>query len=213
MSRIVSIAWEKPPVFIVKFDNGHITRFHSKIVWDFGLEVGMDVSRELFIELASAAIRLRLHETALKALSYRDYSAREMRERLSEDSRREELIDAEIEHLKDEGLLDDERLAERLANKYVHVKKYGYKRALRELVQHGIDRFTAEDALQSYDEEFSGNIRTLLETKHARYLTDPSDRKSVNKVRMALLRYGYDPAEVKLALNEYFEDDNVPEGT
>lgn len=213
MSRILSITWEKPPIYIVEFDNGHNTRFHSRIVWEYELEVGMDVPREMLVEMLTEDIKLRLHQYALEYLSYHDYSAEELRKRLKEDSRRDDLIDQEIEHLKDIKLIDDDRFAERLAHRYVHIKKYGFSRALNELIHHGIDKFTAEDALQCYDDEYDGNLRSLLETKHARYLTDPEDRQAINKVTMALLRYGYDPAEVKLAIKDYFNANHKPEET
>ena len=211
MSKILSITLEKPPVFIVRFDDGHETRLHSKIVWEYGLEVGMEVPRQQFLEMVTDAVKLRIHENALKYLNYHDYSAEELRQRLREDSRRNDLIDLEIEHLKDIKLLDDERFAERLAHKYVHIKKYGSRRALRELTRHGIDRFTAEDALQNYDGEYDENLRGLLASKHSRYLTDPKDRQAVSKVTAALLRYGYDPAEVRLAIKEYFTANDKPE--
>ena len=213
MSRILSIKWEKPPIYAVEFDNGQTPRLNARIVWEYDLEVGMDVPREMFVELLTEDIKLRLHQYALEYLHYHDYSAEELRQRLYEDSRRHDLVDLEIEHLKDIKLLDDERFAERLANRYVHVKKYGFKRAMNELIRHGIDKFTAEDALQSFDDEYDDNLRSLIETRHARYLTDPKDRQAINKVTMALLRYGYDPAEVKLAIKDYFTANQYPEET
>lgn len=49
------------------------------------------------------------------------------------------------------------------------------------------------------------NLMTLLETKHARFLTDKTDRKSVEKVKSALVRYGYGFDEINRAVREYFE--------
>ena len=46
----------------------------------------------------------------------------------------------------------------------------------------------------------------LLETKHSRYLTDSSDRKSIEKVKNALVRYGYDFSDINRAVKEYFEN-------
>ena len=48
----------------------------------------------------------------------------------------------------------------------------------------------------------------LLRTKHSRYLTDIEDRKSIEKVKSALVRYGYDFSEINRAVKEYFESRN-----
>ena len=75
-------------------------------------------------------------------------------------------------------------------------------------MQKGIDKFTADDALSPYSEMYSENIMHLLKTKHSRWLTDESDRKNIEKVKNALVRYGYDFTEINLAVKDYFEEDN-----
>ena len=65
--------------------------------------------------------------------------------------------------------------------------------------------FIAEDALVPYEEVFGENLAELLRTKHSRYLTDIEDRKSIEKVKNALVRYGYDFSEINRAVKEYFE--------
>ena len=70
----------------------------------------------------------------------------------------------------------------------------------------GIDEFTAEDALEKYSDSFEENLMSLLETKHARYLTDKSDRRSVEKVKAALVRYGYGFDEINRGIKYYFEE-------
>ena len=44
----------------------------------------------------------------------------------------------------------------------------------------------------------------LLKTKHSRYLTDREDRKTIEKVKSALVRYGYDFTGINRAVKEYF---------
>ena len=106
---------------------------------------------------------------------------------------------------------DDERYAERMARKLVEVKKFGFRRAKRELMQKGIDQFTAEDALEVYEFTFEENLAELLKTKHSRFLTDETDRKSIEKVKNALVRYGYDFPQINRAVKEYFENSKYEE--
>ena len=111
-----------------------------------------------------------------------------------------------MKRLTEHGFIDDVRYAERMARKLVEVKKYGYRRSKREIMQKGIDQFTAEDALTPYSEAYYDNIMELLRTKHFRYLIDREDRKSIEKVKSALVRYGYDFTEINCAVKEYFEN-------
>ena len=92
-----------------------------------------------------------------------------------------------------------------MARKLVEIKRFGYRRCRRELMQKGISQFIAEDALAPYGEAFEENLAELLKTKHSRYLTDREDRKSIEKVKSALVRYGYDFTEINRAVKEYFE--------
>ena len=105
-------------------------------------------------------------------------------------------------------MIDDVRYAGNMARKLVISKRFGRRRALRELTMKGIDRFTAEDALEEYDEMFSENLMELIEKKYSRYLTDMSDRKNIEKVKSALVRYGYSFDEINRTVREYFENMN-----
>ncbi|MDE6092204.1 MAG: RecX family transcriptional regulator, partial [Ruminococcus sp.] len=68
-----------------------------------------------------------------------------------------------------------------------------------------IGEYLAEDVLQPYKESFKENLIYLIETKYARLLTDGSDRKSVEKVKNSLVRYGYGFDEINHTIREYFD--------
>ena len=55
---------------------------------------------------------------------------------------------------------------------------------------------------------FEENLKELLETKYSRYLTEPDDRKSIEKAKSSLVRYGYSFDEINRAVREYFENMN-----
>jgi regulatory protein len=106
------------------------------------------------------------------------------------------------------GVINDVRYAEKLARKFVEGKKFGMYRAKREMLAKGLDADTAEDALAQYDDTAGENLAYLLERKYSRLLTDETDRKSIEKVKNALVRYGYSFSEVNCAVREYFEDND-----
>ena len=64
---------------------------------------------------------------------------------------------------------------------------------------------TVETALEQYNEAFEENLRELLRGKYSRYLADITDKKSVEKAKNALVRYGYSYDEINRGIAEYFE--------
>ena len=73
------------------------------------------------------------------------------------------------------------------------------------MMQKGLTEDTVYNALKQYDDIFEENLALLLRGKYSRYLTDKTDKKSVEKAKNALARYGYSYDEINRAAAEYFE--------
>ncbi|MBR3282446.1 MAG: RecX family transcriptional regulator [Ruminococcus sp.] len=206
--EITALQRYKGSTFEAELDYERKIYLHSDIIADFGLRTGMVLERDELRKIIYASNFRRAYQRALYLLDYRDYSAKEMYDKLIDTYKSEKLCGAVLEKLKGAGLIDDVRYAGNMARKLVISKRFGRRRALRELTMKGIDRFTAEDALEEYDEMFSENLMELIEKKYSRYLTDMSDRKNIEKVKSALVRYGYSFDEINRTVREYFENMN-----
>ncbi|MBE6857979.1 MAG: hypothetical protein E7498_00905 [Ruminococcus sp.] len=204
--KVTALQKYKGSTYEVELDYERKIYLHIDIIVDFSVKTGMELDRTKLREIIYASNFRRAYQYALYRLDYRDYSAKEMTDKLVQTYKNEALCLAVVEKLKKVGIINDARYAEKLARKLVEVKKYGYIRAKRELKLKGISEFIAVDALEKYSESFVENLMSLLETKHARYLTDKSDRKSVEKVKAALVRYGYGFDEINRSIKEYFEN-------
>ena len=204
--KVTNVSRYKGTTYEVEIDESRKLYLHIDIITDFSVRTGMELEREELRKIVYASNFRRAYQRALFLLDYRDYSAKEMTEKLIKTYKSETLCSAVLKKLKENGFIDDERYAERMARKLVETRKFGYRRAEREIMLKGIDQFTAEEALAVYDDRFSENLMELLETKHSRYLTDSSDRKSIEKVKNALVRYGYDFSDINRAVKEYFEN-------
>ncbi len=204
--KVTALQKYKGSTYEVELDYERKIYLHIDIIVDFSVKTGMELDRTKLREIIYASNFRRAYQYALYRLDYRDYSAKEMTDKLVQTYKNEALCLAVVEKLKKVGIINDARYAEKLARKLVEVKKYGYIRAKRELKLKGISEFIAVDALEKYSESFGENLMSLLETKHARYLTDKSDRKSVEKVKAALVRYGYGFDEINRSIKEYFEN-------
>lgn len=204
--EITSLKHYKGKTYEVELDSQKKLYLHIDIIVDFGLSVGMQVERDELKKIIYASNFHRAYEYSLYCLDYRDYSAEDMYQKLIKTYKSEKLCLAVIKKLAGAGLINDKRYAERLAGKLVESKKYGYRRAKREIMQKGIDEQTAIDALDKYDGIYAVNLTELLEKKYSRYLTDSTDRKSIEKVKNALVRYGYGFDEINYAVKEYFNN-------
>lgn len=204
--EITSLKQYKGKTYEVELDSQKKLYLHIDIIVDFGLSVGMQVERDELKKIIYASNFHRAYEYSLYCLDYRDYSAEDMYQKLIKTYKSEKLCLAVIKKLAGAGLINDKRYAERLAGKLVESKKYGYRRAKREIMQKGIDEQTAIDALDKYDGIYAVNLTELLEKKYSRYLTDSTDRKSIEKVKNALVRYGYGFDEINYAVKEYFNN-------
>ena len=209
--KIASVTRYKGSTYEAELDDGRKLYLHADIITDYGIHAGMETDRDELRKIIYASNFRRAYQRALYLLDYRDYTYSEMFKKLMENYKSEPLCTAVMKRLTEHGFIDDVRYAERMARKLVEVKKYGYRRSKREIMQKGIDQYTAEDALTPYSEAFYENILELLRTKHSRYLTDREDRKSIEKVKSALVRYGYDFTEINRAVKEYFENTDRPE--
>lgn len=203
--KVTSVKIYKGTTYEAEIDEARKIYLHANIIADFDIHEGMELERSELRKIIYASNFRRAYQYALYCLDYRDYSAKEMREKLLKTYKNESLCGAVVKKLEESGIISDERYAEKLAVRYVEAKKYGFRRARHEIIMKGIGEYLAEDVLQPYKESFKENLIYLIETKYARLLTDGSDRKSVEKVKNSLVRYGYGFDEINHTIREYFD--------
>lgn len=209
--KFTSIKQYKGSTYEAEIDGERKLYLHIDIIADFGIRTGMEIDRPELRRIIYASNFRRAYQYALYCLDYRDYSASEMTRKLTDKYRNEALCGAVVEKLTGAGLIDDSRFAEKLARKLVGSRRLGWRRARREIMLKGIGEHIADEALAPYSDTFAENLMYLLETKYYRLLTDSSDKKSVEKVKSALVRYGYGYDEINRAVRLYFEDAETPE--
>ncbi len=203
--EITSLSQYKGKTFEIEIDNQRKLYLHIDIITDFGLYKGMKIESAELKKIVYASNFCRAYEYALYRLDYRDYSAEEIYEKLLETYKNETLCLEVVKKLARAGIINDERYAEKIARKLVESKKYGYRRAKREMLSKGLTEAVVYNALNQYEGVFEDNLNTLLSGKYSRYLTDREDRKAIEKAKNALVRYGYSYDEINRGVTEYFE--------
>ena len=119
------------------------------------LEVRLDeaLREDRIQELIERDQREAAYEQALRLLSHRPRTERELRVRYAKTGLPEQVQDAAIERLKSGGLVNDAAFAELWIENRMEFRPRGAWALRSELSSKGVARETIEDALQDFDEE------------------------------------------------------------
>lgn len=207
--KITSLRQYKGTTIEAELDSERKIYLHIDIVTDFGLCSGMELDSTELKKIIYASNFRRAYQYALHLLDYRDYSYREMFLKLEKTYKNENMCFAVMKRLVQNSFIDDVRYGEKLARRYIEVRRYGLRRARREMIAKGIAPEAADNVLDSYGDRAEENLAYLLENKYSRLLTDKADRKATEKVKSALVRYGYGFDEINIAIREYFENADI----
>ena len=137
-------------------------------------------------------------DAAAKQLSYRALSAKMLRDKLLDKGHDEQAADYALALLTERRLLDDAAYAESVVRGYTR-KGYGEMRIQQELGRRGVDRETADAAMQQFSPD-RAQLHALLDK---RLRGDVSDRKEIDKAVAALQRRGFSWGDIRDALAEY----------
>lgn len=168
------------------------------------VDVGTDIDDEKLKKLIESSDIKRAKNKAMWLVSYRDYSKRELIDKVKKDSSLSAATLA-VERLEELSLVNDERYATRYASDLIKLKRYSKSGAIRKLIEKGIDKELAQDAVDSVECDTDENIRAIIDKKYAKNLFDEKGkRRCVN----GLLRLGYSYHDIKSVLNQYTDTDD-----
>ena len=118
--------------------------------------------------------------TALRLLTRRDYTAKELRTKLLDRELPETEVTSVLADLAEAGLVNDRRVAESFVRVASTLKGRGRMRISRELEQRGVDRGVIRDALAKLPiEDETASIRRFLERKHLPARLSPTEHRRV----------------------------------
>lgn len=169
-----------------------------------GLTVGRELDEAALEELEALSARLSAKARALALLSQRAYTATGLYRKLSQQDG-EEAAAAAVERMLELGLLDDEDYAQRLAGDLMNRRGFSSSRALRELMQKGIDREVAEEAVAELEEDPEMAIAAIVQKKYAAAL---DSEKGLQRTINALVRLGYRYGDIRAVLGHLGEDEH-----
>ncbi len=162
---------------------------------------GREIDDEDLREIIRQSNERRAKEKALRLISYRDHSKKELTDKIRRTCD-EQSAEKAVERLEELGLVNDVGFARRYAEQLIFTKNMSKRRAKTELALKGIDRDVIEDVLDEIDVEPREQIRAVLEKKYSRI----TDEKSKCRAVAALQRLGFGWDDIKCVIKEFTEN-------
>ena len=173
---------------------------------DFGIKTGANISDATYKEIMEGVLNKRCKLRAMNLLQKKDYTTKQLRDKLDEGLYPKELVDEAIEYVRSYKYLDDERYA----RDYIayHMTTRSKNRIVQDLIKKGINKELLMPVLEEIYSEDSGDVeleqvRALLDKKH--YDPDMTDFKEKQKIMAFLMRRGFQMSTIKKAMN-YFDE-------
>ena len=182
-------------------DGEAAVKLDTQVFLQSGLKPGDQVSDQELFELIQASDARRAQEKALYLLEYRNYSKRELTEKIARTAASREAAQAAAGRMEELGLIDDRRFGEDYARELFSRKGYGARRAAQELRRKGLDQELVQELVEKYGspEQSEENIRRVLEKKYPGWREDEKVRR---RAFAALQRLGYSYQEVREAMGQ-----------
>lgn len=182
-------------------DGEAAVKLDAQVFLQSGLKPGDQVSDQELFELIQASDARRAQEKALYLLEYRNYSKRELTEKIARTAASREAAQAAAGRMEELGLIDDRRFGEDYAKELFSRKGYGARRAAQELRRKGLDQELVQELVEKYGspEQSGENIRWVLEKKYPGWREDEKVRR---RAFAALQRLGYSYQEVREAMGQ-----------
>ena len=182
-------------------DGEAAVKLDAQVFLQSGLKPGDQVSDQELFELIQASDARRAQEKALYLLEYRNYSKRELTEKIARTAASREAAQAAAGRMEELGLIDDRRFGEDYARELFSRKGYGARRAAQELRRKGLDQELVQELVEKYvsPEQSGENIRRVLEKKYPGWREDEKVRR---RAFAALQRLGYSYQEVREAMGQ-----------
>ncbi|WP_437571039.1 regulatory protein RecX [Sorangium sp. So ce542] len=161
----------------------------------------------------AAAGEQKTYERALRLLSFRARSARELEKRLIEKGEPPEHVATAIARLSANGLLDDARFAEAKARSGIVGKPRSRRRIEQDLARKGVARDVAEAAIRRVMADEGTDELAVAERaarKKLRSLSGLDPMEQRQKLYAFLARQGYAPDVVRRALRAVLDAPDAP---
>lgn len=187
--EITQVTQKSPSVWVLTLADGRSYEIDRTCVLEYALLNRLEIDDETLQEMQQTYCERHALQQALRWLNYRPYTFKAMFQRLVP-IYGEATSFAVLKRLTEMGGINDYQYAQQMARSAVERKGYGLRRAAEMMRQKGVPKNVIAAVLQPYEETVPERLQQILERHYAEKLSDPSDRKMVERVKAALVRKG-----------------------
>ncbi len=186
-------------------DNLFSIGIEEELRFKYKLEIGMEVNDAFIKDILRVEEQNKVTNHALKLLSYRQRSEKEIYDALKRKGFEDSYIENVINYCKEYNYLDDRAFAESFIKDKINLNKYGPERIKYELILKGISKDIINELLViDYDEQYEIAMK-IAEKKLKSYEKD--DRNSIyRKLSGFLQRKGYPYDIISKVIKEILKD-------
>lgn len=193
---ITGLKKERKRLSVVFVDDAFWAKVDNEILVQNSVKVGTLVDNEFLSKLKFDSDFKRAKDKALYLLSFRDYSKKELSNKLRKDYC-SAAVEKAVVRMEELGFVNDEVFAKKYAKELLFNKHFSKRRAEFELSQKGIDKDTIYDVLSDLECDSVEQIQILVDKK---YKTAYSDEKIKKRAVAFLQRHGYSWDDIKQVL-------------
>lgn len=173
---------------------------------DYGIKVGSEISDTTYNEIINVVLSKRCKLRAMNLLQKKDYTTKQLRDKLEEGLYPKELVDEAIEYVRSYKYLDDERYARDYIS--YHMTTRSKNRIMQDLMTKGISKDMLMLIMEELYSKENGDVeleqvKALLSKKH--YDPDIADFKEKQKIMAFLVRRGFQVSTIRKAMDCYEE--------
>lgn len=207
MMRIDSVASQPDRAgrHAVRFDDDSVLRLYKQTIQDFGLYPGLELTKEQYRKLLTAASEMSAKMRAVRIVSASSVSARDLEQRLIRKGEDPRHAKEAVSWMEDLSLLDDRKTAEQIVSRCA-AKGYGISKAKQMLYEKRIPKELWDEALEEYPDQ-SEAILFFLRNK----LQGEWDQKVLRRTIDALIRRGHSYREIQNGLRQLSLDEDFLE--
>lgn len=194
---ITKIEKSKKGNILLYADNNYLTSLSPEIFFKNQLKVGDYVDEDILNRISTEYERFKAKEKALRLLSFRIHSKKELENKIKLHST-EDCAQYAADKMEELGLLNDLEFSKAYAKEMSSRKYYSLSRIKYELLRKGVNKSLILEALDEVemDEEF--NIKKFIEVK---YHGKIDDEKVKRRAVSALQRLGYNWSQISAIVN------------
>lgn len=198
--RVTEIRARRKQLSALYLDGEYAVSIDTKTLLEQRVDVGSELDDEDLQELISLSDENRAKEKALRLISYRSHSKKELTDKIRRTAT-DEAAQKAADRMEELGLVNDEDFARRYAEQLLTIKHMSKRAAAMELQRKGIDRDMIEETLGKIEVDPREQITEFLSKKYKNL----DDEKIKRRAIAALRRLGYGWEDIRGVLDEIAE--------